>query len=267
MSHFGMLCRFVVVPIIFGVMLTATASAESQDEMLKKGGVDKKFGELAALDTSWTTSDGKKILLRSLFDKKPVILVPVYFECPMLCQLVLKGLAKGLNQLDFLSDSNFDLLVFSINPNETVEDAAKKKKDFLNDYVQKQQARSITFLSGDENAIRLLANSIGFNFEKDSASGEYVHSAVLLFLSPVGKIMRYMGGIDFDPRSVKLALIETANGKVGTVWDQVLLICYHYNPITGKYGMAVSYILQAAASLTVLCLAWFIMRSIKGKKS
>lgn len=244
----------------------ASVLAGPQEEMLKKTGLEKRFGAMAALDTPWTTSEGKKILFNSLFNKKPVILVPVYYECPMLCQLVLKGLAKGLNQLDLASKDDFDLVIYSIDPSETPVSAAEKKAAFLKQYTQNKNARSITFLTGDEAAIRTLSNSIGFKYEKDVSSGEYVHSAVLLFLSPEGKIMRYMGGIDFDPRSVKLALIESANGTVGSFWDQILLICYHYNPAKGKYSMAVDRVLQTTGILTVLCLAWFIFRSLKDER-
>ncbi len=248
------------------LFLVASANAGPQEEMLKKTGIEHRLDAMAALDTPWTTDTGKPILLNTLFTDKPVILVPVYYTCPMLCQLVLKGLAKGLSKMDLLTNGDFDLIVYSINPNDTTANAAAKKAEFLKDYTTRQHARLVTFLTGDEKAIRSLSKSVGFKYEKDPASGEYVHSAVLLFLSPEGKIMRYMGGIDFDPRSVKLALIEAANGKVGSFWDQILLICYHYNPTKGKYSMAVDEILRVGGGLTVLLLAWFIIGSLKNEK-
>lgn len=256
----------------FALVLSALSLAASSgfaatpDEMLKRNGVEHRLGAMAALDTPWTTHDGKQIVLNSLFSRKPVILVPVYFDCPMLCQLVLRGLVKGLNQLDLKDEKDFDLIVYSIDPTDKPADAAASRNTFMKAYVQSRHAREVTFLTGSENAIKLLSKSIGFKFEKDPASGEYVHSAVLLFLSPEGKIMRYMSGIDFDPRGVKLALIEAANGKVGSFWDQILLICYHYNPAKGKYSLMVDRVLQISGSLTVIALLSFIFFSLRSEK-
>ncbi len=240
--------------------------AAPEDELLKKSGVQHQLGKLAALDTAWTTSDGKKVLLNQFFTGKPVILVPVYYTCPMLCQLVLKGLAKGLKQLDMVEGGVYDLVIYSINPKDSSTTSLPKKNNFLKDLGQNKHARSVTFLTGEEKSIRILSKSIGFQFEKDPASGEYVHSAMLLFLSPEGQIMRYMGGIDFNPRDVKLALIEASSGKVGSFWEQILLVCYHYNPSKGKYSMAVDRILKIFGGLTVLCLVLFIWRCLKDEK-
>jgi protein SCO1/2 len=222
---------------------------------------------MAALDTPWKNEAGEEIRLSSLFNKnRPVILVPVYYTCPMLCQVILKGLAKGLNQMEMSSEGVFDIVAFSIAPDDTPAGAAERKELFLKDYTQHRQTGAISFLSGSETAIKTLTNSIGFKYEKDPTSGEYIHSAVLVFLSPEGKIMRYMGGIEFDARSVKLGLIEAANGKVGSFWDQILLICYHYNPQKGKYSMAVDRILQITGTLTALGVFGFIFFSLRSEK-
>ncbi len=260
--------------VLAGVFLSLVSGLWSQvcfadatpDEMLKRNGIEHRLGAMAALDTPWTTSDGKEIMLNSLFNGKPVILVPVYYDCPMLCQLVLRGLVKGLNELALAGEKDFDLVIYSIDPTDTPEDAAASRTTFMEQYKQSHQARSVTFLTGSENASKLLSKSIGFKYEKDPASGEYIHSAVLLFLSPDGKIMRYMGGIDFDPKGVKLALIEAANGKVGSFWDQILLVCYHYNPSKGKYSLAVDRILQVSGSATALALFGFIFFSLRSEK-
>lgn len=242
--------------------------AETQaDEMLKKTGIEPRYGGMAALDTPWKTSTGEEIRLSSLFNQnRPVILVPVYYTCPMLCQVILKGLAKGLNQMQMGSEGVFDIVAFSIAPEDKPENALSRKEIFLKDYSEHHQTKNITFLTGDETAIRTLTHSIGFKYAKDPVSGEYIHSAVLVFLSPEGKIMRYMGGIEFDARSVKLGLIEAANGKVGSFWDQILLICYHYNPQKGKYSMAVDRILQVTGTLTALGVFGFIFYSLRNEK-
>ncbi len=255
-----------VLVLAMSLSLPVLCFAGPQEDMLKKSGLEHRLGAMAALETQWTNDQGKKIILNSLFTDKPVLLIPVYYTCPMLCQMVLKGLAKGLSKLDLMTDGDFDIVVYSINPNDTPADAAAKKAEFLKDYTTSKHARSITFLTGTETDARTLSKSVGFKYEKDPASGEYVHSAVLLFLSPEGKIMRYMGGIDIDPLSVKLALIEAANGKVGSFWDQILLVCYHYNPSKGKYSMAVDQILRVGGLTTILCLAWFIIGSLKNEK-
>ncbi len=260
---------FLFLSIVYSLwsMVSIPAFAETQsDIMLKKTGLEKRFGAMAALDTPWKTSEGKAIILNQLFNKKPVILVPVYFKCPMLCQLILKGLAKGLNKIDFLASGNFDLVVFSINPDESLENAAGSKKEFLKLYTESRHAQSVNFLTGSQTAIQTLTKSVGFKYEKDPVSGEFVHSSILVFLSPEGKIMRYMSGIEFDARSMKLGLIEAANGKVGSFWDQILLICYHYNPAKGKYSMAVDRILQVTGILTALSLFGFVFFSIRGEK-
>lgn len=257
---------FCLLSVVCGLW-SASAFAETQsDIMLKKTGLEKRFGAMAALDTPWTTSDGKEILLNELFNRKPVILVPVYFKCPMLCQLILKGLAKGLNKIDFVADNAFDLIVFSINPDESLENAAGSKKEFLKLYTESRHAQGVSFLTGSQTAIQTLTKSIGFKYEKDPVSGEFVHSSILVFLSPQGKIMRYMSGIEFDGRSMKLGLIEAANGKVGSFWDQILLICYHYNPAKGKYSMAVDRILQVTGIMTALSLFGYIFFSLRSDR-
>ncbi len=260
------LLRSKILLVLGCLLFSSVTWAGTQEDFLKKSSIQQKLGNLAALNTPWTTSRGEKIMLNQLFSGKPVILVPVYYTCPMLCQLVLKGLAKGLSQLDMDHNKVFDLVVYSINPEDTPMAAAAKQKQFLENYQDQRNIRSITFLTGNEHSIRSLSKSIGFNFEKDPASGEFVHSAMLLFLSPEGQIMRYMGGIDFNPRDVKLALIESANGKVGSFWEQILLVCYHYNPSKGKYGMAVDRILKISGGITVLGLVFFIWRCLRDEK-
>lgn len=256
-----------LLSLVFGLWSSVCFAETQSDLMLKKTGLEKRFGAMAALDTPWKTSEGKDIILNELFNKKPVILVPVYFKCPMLCQLILKGLANGLNKIDFLADNNFDLIVFSINPDESLENAAGSKKEFLKLYTESRHAQGVNFLTGSQTAIQTLTKSVGFKYEKDPVSGEFVHSSILVFLSPEGKIMRYMSGIEFDARSMKLGLIEAANGKVGSFWDQILLICYHYNPAKGKYSMAVDRILQVTGIMTALSLFGFIFFSLRSDKA
>jgi len=259
--------KILAVSFLLSALCNVSAFAETADDMLKKSTVKQKLGSLAALDTAWTTSAGEKVLLNQFFKDKPVILVPVYYSCPMLCQLVLKGLAKGLKQLDLTESAAYDLVVYSIDPEDTPTAAASKKNDFLQNLGENKQIRNITFLNGDEKNIKKLSQSIGFQFEKDPASGEFVHSAMLIFLSPEGQIARYMSGIDFNPRDVKLALIETAKGKVGSFWEQILLVCYHYNPSKGKYSMAVDLILKILGGLTVFLMALFIWKCLRDEKT
>ena len=211
------------------------------------------------LDLTFRDETGRDARLAEYFDKKPVVLALVYFDCPMLCNLVLEGLVRSLRPVSFDAGNQFDVLAVSFNPAESPALAAAKKRQFLAQYQRPGTESGWHFLTGDPEPIRRLTDAVGFHYTYDAQTKQFAHAAGLLVLSPDGKIFRYFYGIDPPPRDLRLALVEASAGKLGTPVDQVLLFCFHYDPKTGKYSVLISDVLRVAGTATVLALGTFVL--------
>jgi len=177
----------------------------------------------------------------------------------MLCPLLLDGITRVLRPISFKAGEAYDVLVVSINPRETPAQAAAKKLEIVQRYERPGAAAGIHFLTGTREAIQALTAAAGFRYAYDPKTDQYAHPAGILIVTPEGKIARYYYGIDFSPRDVRLGLIEAAGNTIGTPIDQVLLLCYHYDPLTGTYGVVVMNILRLAGLCTVVALAAYML--------
>ena len=226
---------------------------------LKNVGIEQHLNEQIPPALTFRDENGKAVQLGDYFGKKPMILNLVYYQCPMLCGEVLSGLESALRVLKFDVGKEFDVLTVSFDPKETPEMAAAKKTEYLKRYGRSGAAQGWHFLTGPQASIDALTKAAGFQYQYDAKSGQFAHATAIVVLTPEGKIAQYYYGVEFAPKDLRLGLIQASENKIGTVVDQVLLYCYHYDPETGKYGAIISRVLQLAAGATVLILGTFLV--------
>ncbi len=225
---------------------------------LRDIGIEQRLNESVPLQLPFRDESGAAVHLGDYFGARPVVLALVYYECPMLCTLVLNGLVSSLKAVSFDAGDEFEVVAVSIDPDETPAMALAKKETYLKAYRRPDAARGWHFLTGDEESIRQLAEAIGFRYRYDPASGEFAHAAGVTVLTPRGKIARYFYGVEYAPRDLRLGLIEAAAETIGTAADQLLLFCFRYDAATGRYSAAVLNLVRLGGVLTVLSFAVFV---------
>jgi protein SCO1/2 len=226
---------------------------------LKNVGIEQHLDQQIPPSLVFRDETGKAVQFSDYFGRKPMILNLVYYQCPMLCGEVLSGLESALRVLKFDVGKEFDVLTVSFDPKETPEMAAAKKAEYLKRYGRTGAEQGWHFLTGPQASIDALTKAAGFQYQYDSRNGQFAHATAIMVLTPQGRIAQYFYGVEFAPKDLRLGLIQASENKIGTVVDQVLLYCYHYDPETGKYGAIISRILQMAAGATVLILGTFLV--------
>jgi len=234
--------------------------------ILKNVGIDQRLNQQVPLDLVFTDDTGRDVRLGSYFGARPVVLALVYYECPMLCMQVLSGLVGSLEALPFDAGQQFDVVVVSFDPGETPALAAEKRQFFLKRYGRPGAEPYVHFLTGRQAAITSLTEAVGFRYAYDATIDQFAHPAAITVLTPSGKVSRYLLGIDYAPRDLRLALVEAADGKIGTAVDQALLYCYHYDPTTGSYGLAIMNLIRLAGVLTVGAVGAFIWITLRHER-
>jgi protein SCO1/2 len=233
-------------------------AADVRPPALREVGIDQRLGESLPLDAPFRDDHGRAVTLGDYFGRKPVVLVMTYFECPMLCTLVLNGLAKTLKTMSFEPGKEFDVVAVSFDPKDTPERAAKKKAAYVAEYGREATADGWHFLTGDEAAIARVATAVGFHYKWVPEEKQFAHAAAIMIATPEGRLARYFYGIDYAGRDLRLGLIEAADHKIGSVVDALLLFCYRYDPATGKYGAIVLNLVRIGGVATVLALGAFM---------
>jgi protein SCO1/2 len=228
-------------------------------EPLKTVAYDQNLGDQIPLHLAFRDEAGRAVKLGDYFGRRPVVMVFAYYRCPMLCDMVLQGVTGSLKALSFDAGRHYDVVVVSIDPKETAKLAAETKRETLSRYGRSDTEGGWHFLTGGQDAILELTQVAGFRYSYDKERDQYAHAAGMMVLTPGGKISRYLFGIDFAPRDVRLALVESAEGKIGNLADQILLYCFHYDPVYGKYSAMTMNILRLAAAATVLGLGLLIV--------
>jgi protein SCO1/2 len=241
-------------------------AATEQIPILREVGIDQKLGDRVPFDLVFVDESGRDVRLGDLFRDRPVVLALVYYECPMLCTQVLSGLDGSLTALSFSAGNEFDLLVVSFDPGETPAIAADRRKNFINRYRRVGSEGGIRFLTGRQESIAKLADAVGFRYAYDEAIDQFAHPAAITLLTGDGRVSRYLYGIEFAPKDLRLGLVEASEGRVGTAVDTLLLYCYHYDPESGKYGMAIMNLIRLAGVLTVVGLGAFIVLSLRRER-
>ena len=223
-------------------------------DALKNTGIEQKLGEQLPLDTEVTNEAGQTIRLGSLFESgRPVVLAFVYYECPMLCNEVLNGLTGSLKGISLDAGKDFDVIALSFDAreNDKPDLARNKKAAYMERYGRIGSEKGWHFLTADQASIDALTKAAGFNYQWDEKSGQFAHAGGVMLVTPEGKMSRYFYGIDYSPRDLKLGLMESADDKIGSAADQMLLYCYHYDPSTGRYGLAILSVIRLGAVLTL----------------
>jgi protein SCO1/2 len=246
---------------------SGTAAARQLPAELEAVKFEQRMGSQLPLDARFVDEAGLPVRLGQYFGERPVVLSLVYYECPMLCQLTLSGLATSLKPVDFNAGEEFEVVVLSIDEGETPEMAAVAKDVALKRYGREATAAGWHFLTGEAEEIRRVAEAVGFNFRYDPETDQYAHSAGLVLVTPEGKASRYLFGIEYAPRDVRLGLVEASQDRIGSAIDQVLLFCLHYDPSTGKYSTAILNLTRVAGAITVLTLALFVIALLRREKS
>jgi protein SCO1/2 len=242
-------------------------AANVKTGILKDVGIDQRIGQQLPLDLVFRDEDGRDVTLRRFFGGKPVVLALAYYECPMLCTQVLNGMTASLKTLSFDAGQDFEVVVVSIDPRDNFRLAANKKDAYVKHYGRPQTAAGWHFLTGAESSIKPLAEAIGFRYAYDENLKQYAHGAAIYVATPAGVVSRYLLGIDFAPRDLRLALVEASGNALGTVADQVLLLCYHYDPASGKYGAATLNAVRVGFVLTVSGFLGFLFVSLRRERA
>lgn len=248
----------------------AVCGAITNEADVKDIGVDEKLGETIPLDLKFFDEDGHQIILGDLLkDGKPLILSLAYFSCPRLCSLTLKGTLKSINALsNFRLGRDFKVATLSFNPVEKPDIAKKKALEYHGKLRKEQSAENKwLFLTGDQDNISKLTQAVGFRYKKDGE--EFAHPTTLIFITPDGRISRYLYGVQFEPKEMKLSLLEASDGKIGSsqVLNKVLLFCYAFDPIGKRYALQALKIVKAAGVVTLISLGMFLTYYWKREKN
>lgn len=233
---------------------------------------EQNINAQAPLDLIFVDETGRTVVLGDYFHNRPVILVFAYYECPMLCTLVLNDLTRALRELEFTPGSHFEVLTISIDPGETPDLAAQKKAAYLAEYNRAGAESGWHFLTGTQEAIGRLADVVGFRYYYDEDIDQYAHPAGITVLTPEGRISRYYFGISYSSSDLRLGLVEASQEKIGSVIDQIYLLCYEYNPETGSYGLVIQNVLRLAGLATVAVVGgvvtvWHVRERLSIKRS
>lgn len=224
-------------------------------EALKKVGIEQKLGAQLPLETEFKDEDGKIVKLGSFFNTgRPVIVAFVYYECPMLCNQVLNGLTGSLKGMSFDAGKEFDVVAISFDAREfdRPELVRNKKTAYMERYGRPGTEKGWHFLTGTQDAIDKATSAAGFGYKWDEKSNQFAHAAAIMVTTPDGKLSKYFYGIDYSPKDVKFGIMESAQNKVGNAAEQLLLYCYHYDPSTGKYGLAILRVMRLGGVLTLI---------------
>ena len=240
--------------------------ASSIPAPLREIGFDQRIGETIPLDTTFRDESGRTVRLGEYFGHRPVVMVFAYYDCPMLCTQVINGLSSALKVLSLEPGTDFEIVTVSFDPHDTPASATAKKNMYLERYKRPGAAAAWHFLSGDQASIDRLTKAAGFRYVWDAPTKQFAHPTGVIVLTPDGRLARYLFGIEYGPRDLRYALVEASDGRVGNTVDALLLYCYHYDPMTGRYGLVVMRLMRIAGAATVVALGAFIFVMFRREK-
>ncbi|MFH1699379.1 MAG: SCO family protein [Candidatus Zixiibacteriota bacterium] len=250
----------LVLAVVNWIGVSSLAQVINQNDPALEGiDIEEHLGDIIPLDVVLTNDAGKQVILEKYFnDDKLVILILGYYTCPMLCNLVFNGVTEGIRNLAWTPGKEYRLLTVSIDPLETVQLAADKKQNYIKSLGRAEVSAGWTYFVAAAEESKRLADAIGFKYYWDEANNQYAHAAVITILTPEGKISRYLYGIEFKERDLRLALLEASEGKIGNTIDRVLLYCFHYDPDAGGYVVLAGNVMKLGGTITVVLLVLFL---------
>ena len=255
--------NILVLCLLMSHSILAARAQTVSEETLKKISFDQKLGAHISLVLQFRDESGNLVRLGDYFGKKPVILVLGYYGCPMLCTFVLNGMIGSLQDIKWEIGNQFEVINVSIDPGETPALAAAKKKAYVRRYGRHDASSGWHFLTGEKPAIRRLAGEVGFGYAYDARIKQFAHPSGLVILTAQGKVSRYLSGVIYSTKELNDALVDASANKVGSPIQQLFMLCFHYSPITGKYGALIMYGVRATGILTLLLLGRLIVVSIR----
>ncbi len=230
-------------------------SAQQKPAYLAHAGLEQRLGQPLPMSATFTDETGRTGPLASWFDGKPVVMALVYYKCSMLCPQVLHGLATGLKDTTLTPGKDYEVLTFSIDPMDTPKDAAAEKQTFLAEMGKADAGGSVHFLTGSEASIEAITGATGFHYVRvpgpDGKMDQFAHSSVVMFATPDGRMSKYLAGIDYQPRDLRMALLEASEKKISNPVDLLILYCCNYSPSSGRYTVSVIRVLGIAGMITL----------------
>jgi protein SCO1/2 len=219
----------------------------------------QRLNEQLPLDATFKDETGGTVMLGDYFGRKPVVLAFVYFQCPMLCSQTLNGISSALKVVPFTAGRDFEVVLVSFDPRDTPEAANAKKRAHLLHWSAQDTADGWHFLTGDEATIRRVASAAGFTYQWDEPTGQFAHVSGVLTLTPDGRLSRYFYGVEYSARELRMALVESGQGRIGSAVEELLLYCFQYDPTTGRYGVVVMNLVRLGGLLTVSLIVGFVV--------
>jgi protein SCO1/2 len=258
----------LTLALLLALSPAAAAAPEpmAPSSVTKNVSIDQKLGAQVPLDLAFRDEAGATVRLGDFVRDKPVVLSLVYYRCPGLCTMTLNGMSRAFKPLQFSAGREFEVITVSIDPKETPELASQKKAEYVKAYGRAGAAGGWHFLTGDEPAIRAMADAVGFRYVYDPARDQYAHGAGIMVLTPGGRVARYFYGLEYSSRDLRWGLVDASEGKIGSLADSVQLLCYQYDPMTGKYGVPIMRTLRIAAVVTMLGLGTFIVLMLRRER-
>jgi protein SCO1/2 len=252
--------------LVTAVPIEGQESRSPAFQVLDEVRIEQRIGEQVPLGLTFTDASGGEVKLSQLLKDRPVILSMVYYECPMLCTQVLNGLLSSVKTMKFNIGDEFDVVTVSFDPDEGTELARAKKASYIESYGRSGAEKGWHFLTGDSISIQALTESVGFHYVYQADVDQFAHGSVVIVLNPDGVISQYHFGIEYAPRDLRLAVVEASSGELGTLVDQILLYCFHYDPTVGKYGVTILNVIRLAGGLTVGVMAFGILYLLRKEK-
>jgi protein SCO1/2 len=236
----------------------AQQAASAQPTLLHGVGIDQRMDQQVPGDLVFRDETGKAVRLGDYFGKRPILLSLVYYNCPFMCTEVLNGELRAMQGIPLILGKDYEAVTVSFDPKDGPGDGTLKHRIYTGLYGHPASAGAWHFLTGNQDSIRALTEAVGFHYAYDAPSGQFAHATGIMILTPEGRVSRYYYGLQYPTRDVRLGLVEASNGKIGSPTDAALLFCYHYDPLTGKYGLIVSNVIRMAGLVTTLVLAIFL---------
>jgi protein SCO1 len=245
---------------LLGLLLIPAGSADAQQvqsigvssDLLREVGIDQKLGNQVPMNLDFRDEHGNPVQLGQFFDGKPMLLALVYYRCPLLCTQIMDSVLNSLKRVPLDAGKDFNVVMVSIDPTDRPIEAEAKKVMYAGLYGRPGAAAGWHFLTGEDPQIHRLAEAVGFRYAYDPDTEQYAHAAAIMILTPGGKVSRYFYGIKYQPRDLRLGLVEASSDKIGSPVDAFLLYCYHYDPRNGKYDLLISNVIRILGLATVL---------------
>jgi protein SCO1/2 len=233
--------------------------ADQRPPILEQVGIEQHLNQQVPPELQFRDESGTPVTLGQYFSPRPIILNLVYYSCPMLCGEVLNGLTSALRTMSLTVGKDFDVITISFDPRETSQMAAEKKEIYLKQYHRAGAEQNWHFLTGGKESIAALTRAVGFQYKYDRKASQFAHATAIMLLTPQGRISQYYYGIEYAPRDLRLGLVQASNNQIGTLIDQAMLYCFHYDPATGKYSAIITRVMRIAALITILALGTFLL--------